>query len=158
MLGKKITQWLAILFAISLLSACGGGGNSNSDTPQEIAIEKIKNYANSNGNTSRIPSLQDYLDVGVSGITHENLNEINRIISDLAINEVDTIDEIQTWIDRFNLVIDVPLFISDTNVSVYENDTKAISLLAIGKSALIYRIYDLDITPPTKHINHPAAA
>ncbi len=153
MISAKIRDLLAAAAVAIALTACGGGidldENSSTHQPsqgevRETAIGKIKVYAISNGSNSDIPQVQDYRDAGVSGVDEENLEDINRIISGLTAEDVNNSDKIQSLIDKFKLVIDIPIMISENNVSVYENNITAIKLFAIGKDTVYYHIYDLD--------------
>lgn len=84
------------------LTACGS--SSNGDTVQDKAIEKISNYAQ-NGGTA--PTLQDYLDAGVTGIT--NVDEINEVVEYLTEEDVDTKEEIQALADELGVEIATPV-------------------------------------------------
>lgn len=63
-------------------------------TIEELAIEKIKAYATSNG-VSASPTIQDYIDAGVTGINNSNLADINEVVGNLTASEVDTASELQ---------------------------------------------------------------
>jgi len=49
----------------------------------QLAIEKIKAYATSNG-ASTPPTIQDYTDAGVIGINNSNVAEMNEIVGNLG--------------------------------------------------------------------------
>jgi len=78
-----------------ILSACGG---SSSKTPnvKEQAIDNIEAYAQ-NGGTA--PTVQDYTNAGVTGVTTANIANINEIVENLTAPEVDTTEEIQNLIN-----------------------------------------------------------
>ena len=66
-------NWSLIALVILSLTACDpNSNNSDSITPttQELAIELIANYAQ-NGNIS--PTVKDYKDAGVTGVSSTNL-------------------------------------------------------------------------------------
>lgn len=67
-------------------------------TPQEIAIDKIKAYADNEANP--VPTLQDYSDAGVTGVTADNIDDVNDLVASLTASEVDTLVEIQSVIDN----------------------------------------------------------
>lgn len=100
---------LKLLFISSFfitLSACGGSdGNegNTSQTPQEEAIDIIKNFAQLNGN-STAPSLSDYTNAGVD-LNGVSLSEINTYISTLDTNDVDTAAEIQAIADNAGVLL-----------------------------------------------------
>ena len=68
--------------------------NPNIPSKATLALNKIKAYASSNG-TSTIPSVQDYVDVGVTGITPSNLVTMNQLVANLTQNNVDTQSKLQ---------------------------------------------------------------
>jgi len=84
---------ITYLLLVALLAFFTGCGGSSSDAPttQEIAIDKMKAYTKG-GNA---PTLQDYLDAGVVGVTADNLAQINEVVENLTEEEVDTTEEIQ---------------------------------------------------------------
>ncbi len=95
---NKITLLLATLMLL-ILTACGGGDTPSSPTTpttQERAIDKIEAYAQGTGSA---PSVQDYLDAGVTGVTADNLNEINAVVAGLTQEDVDTKEEIQALVN-----------------------------------------------------------
>jgi len=73
---------------------------SPSPTPtpskQELAIEKISKYAD---NSNDAPTVQDYLDVGVTGVILSNLSDVNQLVKDTDGTSVDSRTEIQTLVD-----------------------------------------------------------
>ena len=81
------------LLLVALLAFFTGCGGSSSDAPttQEIAIDKMIAYTKGGS----APTLQDYLDAGVTGVTADNLAEINEVVVNLTEEEVDTTEEIQ---------------------------------------------------------------
>jgi len=62
------------------------------------AIETIENYAYSSNN--QLPTLQDYLDAGVTGVTANNLTTVNKKVEDTYYAYVDTTTEIQALVDN----------------------------------------------------------
>ncbi len=119
---KKII--MSIVLSMMFIG-CGGGGSSsdgtssttsssggsssdgtvpvNSETSQTIAINKIKAYANDS--TQPTPTIQDYLDAGVTGVTAENILDINAVVEGLIEEDVDTQEEIQALADDLGVVI-----------------------------------------------------
>ena len=84
---KTLLLSLTFILGLLLFTACKGSSEST-----EIAIAKITAYAQ---NGTPVPTVQDYLDAGVTGVTEANLAEINEIVSNLTPEEVDTVEEIQ---------------------------------------------------------------
>ena len=106
---KQVKILLLASMAI-LFTACGGGGGSSSDTatisvetPQITAIDKIKLYADDN--TQPTPTIQDYVDAGVVGITAENINDVNSVVASLTANDVDTAEKIQKVVNDLGINI-----------------------------------------------------
>lgn len=102
---KNYIQTLVLALTLLLFTACGGG--SSADSTQKQAIDKLVAYANSNG-TTEVPTLQDYLDVGVTGIDSDTqLAEINQVVEGLIAEDVDTTVEVQALADA--LGVQVPI-------------------------------------------------
>jgi len=66
-------------------------------TPKEIAIDKISAYADDQENPE--PTVQDYADADVTGVTDDNLDDVNSNIAAKMASEVDTTEEIQAVVD-----------------------------------------------------------
>ena len=97
---KKLHYLLMIVTSSLLLSGCGGGGSTSPESSsEESAIERIYQYAQDE-NTA--PTVQDYLDAGITGVTEENLDTINMTIATLTPEEVDTRDELQAIVDSLS--------------------------------------------------------
>ena len=80
---KTLTLYL---FSILLLAACKF--NDNDPDTKDIAIEKIAAYAQGSSNSA--PTIQDYLDAGVTGVNNTNLAELNATVDGLNADDVDT--------------------------------------------------------------------
>ncbi len=96
---KTITKTLITGITVLALTACGSSGGDG-DSAQDQAIDKIANYAQ---NAGAAPTLQDYLDAGVTGIT--NLDAINDYVLGLTKEDVDTTQEIQAIADELGVEI-----------------------------------------------------
>jgi len=137
---------LVLLLTFTLLfTACGGGGSSTSDT-NKIALAKIEAYANDHTNPA--PTIQDYIDAGVTGVTAENLAEINAIVDDLESEDVDTVEEINALVRSLDINI-VPVA-NEQNITLNEDTSKALTLTASDADGdtLTYSI----VTQPTHGI------
>jgi len=133
----RFSKWLLVSMAVVILTACGGGGSPTEPT----AIQQIATYAKDGGTA---PTVQMYQDAGVTGVTVDNLNEINAVVAGLSYEDVDTAAEIQALVDRLGLDIIDPIFTSPATVSVAENQTTAITLVATDTSTVTYSISGTD--------------
>ncbi|MEA2047942.1 MAG: DUF5011 domain-containing protein [Campylobacterota bacterium] len=109
-------QFKAIILGIFILLSTGLYANtvnmapiisyllSDTATPQEIAIDKIKAYADDE--TQPPPTVEDYEDAGVIGATAENIDIINNAVAALTSEDVDTAEEIQQVL--YDLGINMP--------------------------------------------------
>lgn len=100
-------RFLFALFLTMLLSACGGGDAETSDatpTLKELALDKITAYAEDD--TNETPTIQDYVDAGVSGVTSENLDQLNTLVDELELEDVDTTAEIIALTTQLGITID----------------------------------------------------
>ena len=84
---NKIKFALSILILFSLISC--GGNSSKADTS---IIDKIMLYALDSSNPT--PTLNDYKSLGVSGLDKVNLIDLNAMVSSLAPEDVDTVEEL----------------------------------------------------------------
>ena len=66
-------------------------------TPKTVALEKIVAYADSDSNPA--PTVQDYMDADVTGVTATNLMAVNAAVADVSGPDADTTAEIQTLVD-----------------------------------------------------------
>jgi len=78
------------------------------------AQAKIEAYANNSSNTK--PTLQDYIDAGVVGVTTENLEAVNRTVENRTREEVDTLEELNV------LVANPCITIEDLKLKVSNNE------------------------------------
>ena len=63
-------------------------------------LDKIKAYADDN--TQPVPTIQDYEDAGVVGVTLENIDEINDVVASLTSIDVDTTEKVQAIVNEVN--------------------------------------------------------
>ncbi len=75
---------------VSEIQAIATAGNLTADA----AMAKITAYADNN--TNPLPTLQDYVDAGVTGVTSGNLSSVNTVIDAKVSVDVDTLTELQT--------------------------------------------------------------
>ncbi|PHS31228.1 MAG: hypothetical protein COA92_08485 [Sulfurovum sp.] len=105
----KLYKWFLVSVALVFLSACGGGsgndvsGDTSLPNVQTIAIDKIKAYANDN--TQELPSIEDYKDAGVEGVSVDNIDAVNEIVATLTASDVDTPEKINILLDENGLTI-----------------------------------------------------
>ncbi len=105
---KRLITLLLVGIALLILTACGGGGGDSgsgtpSQTPQEIAINKIKAYADDNTNSA--PTLLTYKTADVVGVTLENIDDVNNVVASLIASDVDTTEEVQKIVDDLEINI-----------------------------------------------------
>ncbi len=79
-----------------------GDACEGSQTLREKALKKISEYAKSKG-TSSPPTVKDYIDAQVVGVTSESLSKINQRVSQLTESDVDTVSEIQEILKELNI-------------------------------------------------------
>ena len=125
------TMNLLVIGALLLtLTACGSNTNPDEATAKEIAIEKIADYAQDRSVT---PTLQDYIDAGVTGVDASNLAEINTAVELLTHDDVDTEAEIQAVADSLGVsLLDSPSLVN-ASAHVY-NENEAITKLSFSNS------------------------
>ena len=100
-LGKRFIKLIWILGTILAFTGCGGdGGSGQVSTPsaQELAFNKLKNYATSNG-SSEMPTVYDYMVAGVAGVDTDNVVDINAALAAATSDDINTIQELQTLIN-----------------------------------------------------------
>jgi len=106
-------RWLLVVLMISEIQAIEekkltGVNSATSALPVIISylleneklsgLEKIIAYAN--GDLSATPSLEDYELAGVSGVTSENIEEVNKRLLQITGVEVNTIEKLQIFVDQ----------------------------------------------------------
>jgi len=103
---SKVLKGLMLGLLVLMLSACGGGSSAGGDantttvpTAQALAIQAIATYAQDGGTA---PSVEVYTTAEVSGIDATNLDAANALVLTLVYEDVDTVEEIQSLVDRLN--------------------------------------------------------
>jgi len=154
-----------LLLGAFFVACGGGGGGSSSSTPsigEETAIDRIENYASGRGSA---PTVADYTAAGVSGVTEDNLDEVNNLIAGLTAEEVDTQAEIQVLInglgiassdtrDKFKMTIEgdkfrVPVFATvDYNYNIDCNGD------GINEAVNLHDAYTCRYAENTRHQIH----
>ena len=89
----KYIKWALIALTVTMFTAC----NESNITHEEAAITNIMEYAES-GKVA--PTVQDYIDANVTGMTEDNLDELNEVVENSKKEEVDTTEEIQALADE----------------------------------------------------------
>jgi len=93
------------------------------------------------------PGLDSYTDAGVTGVTEENLDAINEVISTVYVEDINTPEELQTLINDVNASIDsVPVFTSVSNITAIAGESFSHTLSAID-AVDIYLIFSLEDNP-----------
>ena len=77
------------------LTACGGGGGGSTElSAKDKAMAVIKSYADDGTKTA--PTVKNYTDAGVTGVTAANLAAMNALVDDKVGADVDTLAELNT--------------------------------------------------------------
>ena len=105
-------------------------------------LDKIKAYATTNG-TSPAPTVQDYANIGVTGITATNLTDMNQLIQNSTASQVNSKTKLQLLANMLNDTT-TPVFTSTPSASVEENQLSAITLMATDNSQITYSISGMD--------------
>jgi len=69
-------------------------------TSEQIAQLKIQSYASNGSNP--LPTLQDYSDAGVAGVTSTNLDGVNSLVEQSREEDVDTVAELNAIVNTVN--------------------------------------------------------
>ena len=110
---------IELSLVILLLVACDS--SSNNENPENSPIYKIKSYAQDSTNNPQ-PTLQDYIDVGVSGITADNLSKVNALVDGLEAEDVDTVEELDALTEQANINI-LPTAIAGEDATIQINES-----------------------------------
>ncbi len=70
------------------------------DVKQLLSLAKIANYADNNTNPA--PTVQDYIDAGVTGVDTNNLNAVNAQVDVVTKLDADTVPEVQALVTSAN--------------------------------------------------------
>jgi len=110
---KKLNVLLSVVAMSFVMIGCGGSSdNTSGSTVQNLAFERILSYS-INGEIE--PKVQDYNNIGVNGVSEDNLADINDVIRNLRPDDVDTKEEIQTLVDALGIVRDTNVPVPDFN-------------------------------------------
>ncbi len=85
---KKMIHGCILGLGILILLGCGGSSSTNTDNDSQ---DRVINYINSSQNP---PSVEDYLNLNISGVNETNLNEVNLLLDSLNITETEEIQEV----------------------------------------------------------------
>ncbi|MEA2029710.1 MAG: PKD domain-containing protein [Campylobacterota bacterium] len=94
--------FIPIFVAMLIVNSCGKKGGSSSDAAQ-LALIKITEYAQG---AQLAPTVEDYIDAGLTGISQEECNVLNSMILGLSKEEIDTAKELQELLDAYNIVLE----------------------------------------------------
>jgi hypothetical protein len=73
-------------------------GEINAVVESVNALNKIEDYANDSSRP--IPTVLDYEEVGIVGVTAENINKVNEIVGAVSGDDVDSVEELQELINN----------------------------------------------------------
>jgi hypothetical protein len=98
--------WVAAGLGGALALAAGGGskgGDASTPDASATALSKVTTYA-ADG-TQAAPSVTDYTDIGVRGVSEANLAAINNAVDTLSATNVDSKAKLQTIVDAYNKIL-----------------------------------------------------
>jgi hypothetical protein len=104
--GMDTTMWaLAGLGGALALAGGGGGGGSGggAEAATNTALAKVSAYAADGAQPA--PSVTDYTDIGIRGVTDTNLAAINNAVDSLAATNVDSKAKLQTVVDAYTKIL-----------------------------------------------------
>jgi hypothetical protein len=109
---KKI-KYIEFLFLIFFLTACGGGaaGDHTGDHNSTVQINENHNIDQNRlyiitdfvTKDTREPTVADYKNLGISGVTPNNIDKINNYLKNLDSSQIDTKEKIQAVINSLNI-------------------------------------------------------
>lgn len=133
--GLTDKQLSAVMGIITNFILSSDSSPTPSPSKQELAIEKISKYADSSNDA---PTVQDYIDAGVTGVTSANLNDVNQAVKDTSGGSADSVVEIQALVNQTNKPSTKKIyqksFTYDTTNRVVKED--------LGNGSYIEYIYD----------------
>lgn len=104
------------------------------------AVNKISSYAE-DSNTTQPPTLQDYINAGISGVSQSNLDAVNQAVSDRSAAETNTPAKIQAIVDGISSGdTEPPLFFTPENINIEENRRHVIEVETNDTSAVTYSL------------------
>ena len=96
---QNIIRLFVLSATVLVLTSCGGIDSKGeiSTTPENLsAIESIAKY-------EKVPTVEQYINAGITGVTADNLDEINAIVESSAYEDIDTQAEIQALVDGLSV-------------------------------------------------------
>jgi len=116
--------FMLFLVATLILSSCGKKGGGSSSEEATLAITKITTYAQEG---KEVPTVQDYINAGVTGINQEECNALNSIILGLSQEAIDSSEELQALLDDYYTVLETkPLPASTPQPSIMPTSTPSV--------------------------------
>ena len=133
---KPVVRTLLFACILLMLSACGGGASSLNDSQsisgsvKTTAFKKIEAFARDSNNPA--PTVQDYIDAGVSGVTTDNLAQLNSVIRNKSPADIDSTEELKALTEQLAVNI-APVADAGGNQTVQVN--RNITLSGSGTDA-----------------------
>jgi hypothetical protein len=90
-----LKNFLMAMAMVWFVAGCGGGGVGGLDA-KSVALTKIADYAVKG---EKAPTVQDYIDAGVTGVTADNLEAVNTAVRAQDQDGVDSVEKIQAIVD-----------------------------------------------------------
>ena len=101
-----------------------------------VAINKIKDSAESNNATATSPNVQDYLDATISGVNNGNLSSINSALNTALVDgaATDTAAEIQALVSSYATILNAADGNDDNDTNPLQADYSRIGVTGIDTS------------------------
>ena len=138
----------------------------NSADPKAAAISKISDYAD-DSSLNPEPTVQDYIDAGVEGVTEDNLSSVNQAVDAATKDEADTVPEIQELVQSGLAIQIIADYADDSSnptptVANYEDagvvGVTADNLVSVNKSINDVTKVEADTVPEIQAVINQAVA
>lgn len=100
---KNILLLLVGIFLMLGVAGCGGSSEPSTVNGGSLTgLDKIAAYADNNSNPA--PTVQDYADAGVTGVSAGNLTDVNAAVDAVTKTGADSVAEVQALVDGVALL------------------------------------------------------
>jgi hypothetical protein len=99
-------KYIKFILLIFFLAACGGGAGGDQNPSPEINENQNRLYIITDfaEKGTRAPTVDDYKNLGINGVTPDNINQINDYLKNLHKSQIDTKEKIQQIVNNFNTI------------------------------------------------------
>ena len=119
----------------------------NPSTNKQTSLQTIRDYADSN--TSDMPTVQDYINIGISTVTSANIDEVNEQIELADVVEADTIPKIETVVNSVTSRVNVVITDGQSGVTTGQD---VVFTFSFSKGVSGFTEGDIDVVGGTKGI------